>query len=71
MDADRLRFDFTHFSAMTPEEISQVEHIVNEEIRASLPVETQIMTLDEAKKKMCIRDRYYVRGKGHYKAAWI
>lgn len=50
VDADRLRFDFTHFSAMTPEEISQVEHIVNEEIRASLPVETQIMTLDEAKK---------------------
>lgn len=32
MDADRLRFDFTHFSAMTDEEIAKVEAIVNEQI---------------------------------------
>jgi len=50
VDADRLRFDFTHFSAMTPEEIRQVEELVNQEIREALPVVTQIMTLDEAKK---------------------
>ncbi len=50
VDAGRLRFDFTHFSAMTPEEIKKVEELVNQEIRASLPVETQEMSLDEAKK---------------------
>ena len=47
---DRLRFDFTHFSAMTPEEIRKVEEIVNKEISDSLPVETDVMTLEEAKK---------------------
>ena len=50
VDADRLRFDFTHFSAMTPDEIKRVEDIVNEEILASLPVKTEIMSLEEAKK---------------------
>ena len=47
---DRLRFDFTHFSAMTDEEIAAVEKLVNDEIAAALPVETMVMTLDEAKK---------------------
>ena len=47
---DRLRFDFTHFSAMTPEEIKEVEAIVNKEIRAALPVVTDVMSLDDAKK---------------------
>ena len=47
---DKLRFDFTHFSAMTQEEISQTEALVNEKITAALPVCTEIMTLDEAKK---------------------
>ncbi len=47
---DKLRFDFTHFSAMTKEELSKVEAIVNEKIAAALPVRTDIMTLDEAKK---------------------
>jgi len=50
VDAGRLRFDFTHFSAMTPEEIARVENMVNEEIRAALPVVTEEMGLDEAKK---------------------
>ena len=50
VDAGRLRFDFTHFSAMTPEELGKVEELVNQEIQAGLPVETQVMTLDEAKK---------------------
>ncbi|MCR4610328.1 MAG: alanine--tRNA ligase, partial [Lachnospiraceae bacterium] len=47
---DRLRFDFSHFSAMTPEEISKVEKIVNDEINAALKVVTEEMTLDEARK---------------------
>ena len=47
---DRLRFDFAHFQAMTPEEIAQVEEIVNREISAALPVETNIMGIEAAKK---------------------
>ena len=47
---DRLRFDFTHFSAMTPEEIKKVEDLVNEKIQENLTVVTQEMSLDEAKK---------------------
>ncbi len=46
----RLRFDFSHFQAMTEEELRRVEDIVNEEIEAAIPVETEVMTLDEAKK---------------------
>ena len=47
---DRLRFDFAHFQAMTEEEISRTEALVNEEIQANLAVTTQIMSLEEAKK---------------------
>ncbi len=47
---DRLRFDFTHFSAMTPQEIEAVEKLVNQEIEEALDVCTQEMSLDEAKK---------------------
>ncbi len=47
---DRLRFDFAHFQAMTPEEIAQVEEIVNREIAAGLAVETNIMGIEAAKK---------------------
>ncbi len=50
VDADRLRFDFTHFQAMTAEEITKVENLVNEQIAKSIDVVTQEMTLDEAKK---------------------
>lgn len=48
--ADRLRFDFTHFQAMTPEEIKKVEDIVNNEIAENLPVITKEMSLEDAKK---------------------
>ena len=48
--ADRLRFDFTHFTALTPEQIKEVEDIVNEKISEAIPVETKVMTIDEAKK---------------------
>ena len=50
VDKDRLRFDFTHFSPMTPEEISGVEEIVNKEIQEGLPVVTEEMPIEEAKK---------------------
>ena len=49
VDNDRLRFDFSHFSAMTAEELKKVEEIVNEQIAASIPVVTDVMTVDEAK----------------------
>ena len=49
VDNDRLRFDFSHFSAMTAEELKKVEDIVNEQIAASVPVVTNICTVDEAK----------------------
>lgn len=46
-----LRFDFSHFEAMKPQEIRQVEDIVNAQIRRNLAVETEIMDLDDAKQK--------------------
>ena len=51
VDAHRLRFDFSHFSAMTPEELAKVEQIVNDEINAHLPVRTSVMTLEEGRKQ--------------------
>ena len=48
---DRLRFDFTHIAAMTPEEIQQVEDEVNASILADAPLTTQVMSLEEAKAK--------------------
>lgn len=50
VDKDKLRFDFTHFSPVTPEEIAKVEEIVNREINAGLPVVTQEMSIEDAKK---------------------
>ncbi len=47
---DRLRFDFSHFQALSKEEIEKVEAIVNEQIIAALPVVTQVMNIEEAKK---------------------
>ena len=47
---DRLRFDFAHFQAMTAEEIAKVEAMVNAEIQAALPVVTDIMSVEDAKK---------------------
>ena len=50
VDEDHLRFDFTHFSPMTEEEIKEVEKIVNEKIAAKLPVVTNEMSIEDAKK---------------------
>ena len=46
--ADRLRFDFSHTQALTPEEIRRVEELVNAAIRRNAPAETRVMALDEA-----------------------
>ena len=50
VDADRLRFDFTHFQAMTKEEIEKAEAMVNEQIANGLDVITKEMSLEDAKK---------------------
>lgn len=47
--ADRLRFDFIHHEKMTPEQIQEVEKIVNEQITRDLPISCQEMTVAEAK----------------------
>ena len=49
-DGERTRFDFSHGQAMTPEELKKVEEIVNAKIAEDLPVETKVMSLEEAKK---------------------
>ncbi len=49
-DSERLRFDFSHFAAMTKEELSKVEQIVNERIAEGIPVVTEVLTVEEAKK---------------------
>ena len=48
--AERLRFDFSHFLAMTQDELDKVEKIVNEEIAKALPVITQVTSIEDAKK---------------------
>ncbi len=50
VDGERLRFDFSHFSAMTKEEIDKVERLVNEKIVENMPVVTDICDIEEAKK---------------------
>ena len=49
-DSERTRFDFSHFAAMTAEELQKVEDIVNSKITEGLDVRTDIMSLEEAKK---------------------
>ncbi len=60
-DGERTRFDFSHFEAMTAEELAAVEKLVNEKIAQNIAVETQIMTMDEAKKTgaMALFDEKY------------
>ena len=51
VEPDRLRFDFTHFEAITPEQLSQVEWMVNDAILEGYPVATEVLPIEEAKKK--------------------
>ncbi|MCE8016686.1 alanine--tRNA ligase [Halomonas sp. MCCC 1A17488] len=48
---ERLRFDFSHFEAMTPKQLAEVERLVNEQILANAPTRIEQMTLDQAKAK--------------------
>ena len=50
VNADRLRFDFTHFTGLSTDEIRRVERIVNDRVAASLPVRTDVMSLEDARK---------------------
>ncbi|MCL5410408.1 MAG: alanine--tRNA ligase [Patescibacteria group bacterium] len=54
INAERLRFDFTHTDKMTPEQISEVEKIVNKQIEKDLPVTMEEMTVEEAKQSGAI-----------------
>jgi alanyl-tRNA synthetase len=51
VEPERLRFDFTHFAPLTAEEIKAVEYLVNQKIRANLPVDTHVMTPEDAKQQ--------------------
>ena len=50
VDGERLRFDFSHFSAMTQEELDKVEKLVNEKIAENIAVVTDVCDIEEAKK---------------------
>ena len=54
VEEDRLRFDFTHFSAMTPEELSKVSAIVNEAVLEGYDIHTDVLPIEEAKKRGAI-----------------
>ena len=51
VDPDKLRFDFSHFEAVTQDELSEVERMVNTQIRQNIERETALMQIDEAKAK--------------------
>ena len=51
VEPDRLRFDFTHFEAISPEELRQVEELVNDAVLEGYPVVTEVLPIEEAKKK--------------------
>jgi alanyl-tRNA synthetase len=76
--AERLRFDFNHADKMTPEQVAETERLVNEAIKADLPVSYHLTTVDGAKEEGAIGvfdDRYgsevkvYVMGDPHSKHA--
>ena len=54
VDENEMRFDFTHFEAVKPEELAQVERIVNSKILEGIPVITEVMSLEEAQKQGAI-----------------
>jgi len=49
VDAERARFDFSHFEALTPAQITEIETLVNDQIRANNPVTTEVMDIEAAK----------------------
>ena len=51
VEPDRLRFDFTHFSAMTPQELAEVSRVVNEAVLEGYDIHTDVLPIEEAKKR--------------------
>ncbi|HYQ51531.1 MAG TPA: alanine--tRNA ligase [Pseudomonas sp.] len=51
VDSQRLRFDFSHFEAVTPAQIKALEDIVNREVRKNTPVQTEVTDIETAKRK--------------------
>ena len=51
VNEDRLRFDFSHFEAVTPAQLKEVERMVNQQVRENTPVETDITDMDSAREK--------------------
>ncbi|MBI1908069.1 alanine--tRNA ligase [Candidatus Uhrbacteria bacterium] len=63
--AERMRFDFSHPEKMTPEQIAEVERIVNEQIKKDMPVHFELLTVEEAKARGAIglfEDKYAAIG---------
>lgn len=54
VDEKQMRFDFTHFEAVKPEELAEVERIVNSKILSGIPVTTEVLPLEEAQKQGAI-----------------
>jgi alanyl-tRNA synthetase len=54
VEGQRLRFDFTHFSSITPEELARVEELVNEKIQENVGISTEVLPIEEATKKGAI-----------------
>jgi len=50
VSSDRFRFDFSHFTQVSPEKLDEIERLVNRHIRENLPLRTQVMSKDEAMK---------------------
>ncbi|MEM5510992.1 alanine--tRNA ligase [Pseudoalteromonas sp. AS71] len=51
VQSDRLRFDFSHFEAVTKDELREIERVVNDEIRRNFALNTELMAIDDAKAK--------------------
>ena len=51
VDADRLRFDFSHFEAVTPVQLREIEHLVNDEVLRNTNIETDVMGIEAAREK--------------------
>ena len=54
VEPDRLRFDFTHFESITPDQLAEIERLVNDEILAGEPIVTEVLPIEEAKKRGAI-----------------
>jgi len=49
VDPERLRFDFAHYEPVSPEQLAEIERLVNQQIRANAVAETRVMSIDDAK----------------------